>query len=112
MKKKKPVSLLAALFFIGSALTGAPSLPAQERAVPVDKILNPLPEFDPFEKPDPAPQFFPDTVDRRVRETLIDALTNRREALDDDLKFFKSEDARLQKQYGSVTGLSEHAQDL
>lgn len=112
MNKKETVALCAALFFIGAAWAGAPSLYAQEHALPVDKILNPLPEFDPFERLDPTPQFFPDGVDKRIRETLIDALTNRREALGDDLKFFKSEDARLQKQYGTVTGLSEHAQDL
>jgi hypothetical protein len=112
MNDKKTVTLFAALFFVGSLWVGAHLSPAQERALPVDKILNPLPEFDPFERADPAPQFFPDTVDKQVRETLIDALTNRKEALDDDLKFFQSEDARLQKQYGSVTGLTEHAQDL
>lgn len=112
MNEKKPVALFAALFFVGSAWMGIPSSPAQERAMPVEKILNPLPEFDPFERPDPAPQFFPDNVDKRVRETLIDTLTDNKESLTDHLKFFKSEDARLQKQYGAVTGLTEHAQDL
>ncbi|HEX9144061.1 MAG TPA: hypothetical protein VGA09_07300 [Candidatus Binatia bacterium] len=112
MNKKKTVALFAGLFFIGSAWVHPPLLTAQEYALPVDKILNPLPEFDPFERVEPAPQFFPDAVDKRIRETLIDALTNSRDALNEDLKYFKSEDARLQKQYGTVTGLSEHAQDL
>jgi hypothetical protein len=112
VNKKKTVALFAALFFIGAAWAAATPLHAQEHVLPVDRILNPLPEFDPFERPDSTPQFFPDTVDKRARETLIDALTNRREVLGDDLIFFKSEDARLQKQYGTVTGLSEHAQDL
>jgi hypothetical protein len=112
VNKKKTVALFAALFFIGAAWAAATPLHAQEHVLPVDRILNPLPEFDPFERPDSTPQFFPDAVDKRARETLIDALTNRREVLGDDLIFFKSEDARLQKQYGTVTGLSEHAQDL
>jgi hypothetical protein len=112
MNEKKRVALFAALFIVGSAWMGIPSSPAQERAMPVEKILNPLPEFDPFVRPDPTPQFFPDNVDKQVRETLIDALTNNKESLTDHLKFFKSEDARLQKQYGAVTGLTEQAQDL
>jgi len=112
MNEKKTAAFFAALFFAGFGSMGIPSSPAQERAAPVEKILNPLPEFDPFERPDPTPQFFPDSVDKRVRETLIDALTNSKESLNDDLKFFKNEDSRLQKQYGAVTGLTEHAQDL
>ncbi|HEU4342086.1 MAG TPA: hypothetical protein VFU31_10990, partial [Candidatus Binatia bacterium] len=73
---------------------------------------NPLPEFDPFEKPPAAPQFFPDGVDKRARDVLIDALTNQKESLEQHLQFFKAEDGRLQKQQGSVTGLTERVQDL
>ncbi len=112
MNEKKSAVLLAALLFAGSTGMAANSSHAQERAMPVEKILNPLPEFDPFERPASTPQFFPDNVDKRVRETLIDALTNNKESLADDLKFFKSQDVRLQKQDGAVTGLTEHAQDL
>jgi len=112
MSKKETAALCTGLFLIGSAWMAVSLSRAQEHPVPVEKILNPLPEFDPFEKTDAAPQFFPDAVDKRARETLIDALTNNRDALADDLKFFKSEDARLQKQHGTITGLSEHAQDL
>lgn len=97
------------------ALALAASIPcarAQQRELPLEKILNPLPEFDPFEKPLAAPQYFPDDVDKRARDALIDALFNDRAALEEHLKFFKSEDGRLQKQHGAATGLSEHAQDL
>lgn len=31
----------------------------QEHQAIIERILNPLPEFDPFEKPPVAPQFFP-----------------------------------------------------
>ncbi len=112
MNEKKTAAFFAALFFAGFGSMGVASSSAQERAAPVEKILNPLPEFDPFERPDPTPQFFPDKIDKRVRETLIDALTDNKKSLNDDLKFFKNEDARLQKQHGAVTGLTEDAQDL
>ncbi len=84
----------------------------QERDAIIERILNPLPEFDPFEKPPAPPQFFPDAVDKRARELLIDAVTNRKEAIEEHVKFLTMEDSRLQKQHGSSTGLADHAQDL
>ncbi|MPZ75452.1 MAG: hypothetical protein GEU77_02925, partial [Deltaproteobacteria bacterium] len=84
----------------------------QDHEALLERMLNPLPDFDPFEKPPAPSRFFPDEVDKRSRELLIDALTQRKEALDGHLKFFKMEDIRLQKQHGSSTGLADHAQDL
>ena len=31
----------------------------QDRQAMIERVLNPLPEFDPFEKPPLPPQFFP-----------------------------------------------------
>jgi hypothetical protein len=96
-----------------AALTSAPGLcQAQTRELDVDKILNPMPEYDPFERPVAAPRFFPDAVDKRARELLIDTLTNHNQALSDHLAFLKNEDARLQKEQRSSTGLTDRAQDL
>ena len=79
----------------------------------LEKILNPVPEYDPFEPAGAtAPKFFPDEVDRRARDLLIDTSIQRKDALADHLRFFKTEDARLQKQHGASTGLAEHAQDV
>jgi tetratricopeptide (TPR) repeat protein len=78
----------------------------------LEKMLNPLPDFDPFEKPPETPLFFPDETDKRARELMIDALTNRQEAVREHLRFFRDEDARRQKQPGPATGLTNHAQDL
>ena len=79
----------------------------------LEKILNPLPDYNPFEESGAAkPQYFPDEVDKRAREMLIDALTHHEEALGQHLQFLRAEDARLQKQRGTSTGLSEQAQDL
>ena len=86
---------------------------AQEREQVLDKILNPMPDYDPFEKSTTAPpQFFPDAVDKRSRELLIDALTNQQESLKDHLQFFKDQDSELQKEYSTSTGLTERALDL
>lgn len=84
----------------------------QERELPLGRILDPLPAFDPFEKFPEQPQFFPDQVDRRSREALVDALLNRKDSLEAHLNFFKNEDARLQKEHQTSTGLTDHVQDL
>src|SRR5688572_9254500 len=96
-----------------SAIDGYPDVAqGQEHQAIIERILNPLPEFDPFEKTPVTPQFFPDEVDKRARELLIDSLTNRKAAIEEHVKFFQTEDRRLQKQHGSSTGLAEPAQDL
>ncbi len=99
-------SVSSLLIFCASPVLG------QQRKLPIERILNPLPDFDPFEKPPTTPRFFPDQADKRARELLVDALTNRHEALKDHWKYFEQEDARLEKEYGTVTGLSDHARDL
>ena len=97
--------------FLSALMAFAVSSRAQE--IPLEKILNPVADYDPFEAAGTIPpKFFPDEVDRRARELLIDTLTNRKDALAEHANFFKSEDARLQKQRGASTGLAEHAQDL
>ena len=86
---------------------------AQDREPALDKILNPMPDYDPFDKSmTGAPQFFPDAVDKRSRELLIDALTNQQEALKDHLQFLKEQDSQLKKENNTSTGLAERAQDL
>jgi hypothetical protein len=99
------------------ALGSAPLWPkpsyAQGHEQLIEKILNPMPDYDPFDKSTaPPPQFFPDAVDKRSRELLIDALTQQQESLKDHLQFLKEEDSRLQKEYSTSTGLTERAQDL
>jgi hypothetical protein len=78
----------------------------------LDKILNPLPAFDPFETPVASPRYFPDAIDKRARELMVDALTNRSTELDEHLRFMKQQDARLQEEHGVVSGLTDRAQDL
>jgi hypothetical protein len=110
--RKALISALSLLLSL-SAIDSYPDVAqGQEHQAIIERILNPLPEFDPFEKPPVAPQFFPDEVDKRARELLIDSLTNRKAGIEEHVKFFQTEDRRLQKQHGSSTGLAEPAQDL
>ena len=111
MRKNRTCRFAAAVII--AIMTGAPALGhGQTRGLDLEKILNPMPEYDPFETPAAAPQFFPDAVDKRARELLIDTLTNRDQALSDHLSFLKNEDARLQKEQRTTTGLTDRAQDL
>ena len=98
--------------FCFAALLAVAPASGQDIERALDKILNPLPPFDPFEKPVETPRYFPDDVDKRARDLMIDALTNRRAEVEAHLRFFKDEDARLQKQHGAVTGLADGAQDM
>ena len=94
-------------------ILGGTHLYAQDRELVIEKILNPMPDYDPFDKSTTgAPQFFPDAVDKRTRELLIDALTNQQESLKDHLQFLKEQDSQLQKEYNTSTGLTERALDL
>ena len=94
-------------------ILGSAHLYAQDRELVIEKILNPMPDYDPFDKSTTgAPQFFPDAVDKRTRELLIDALTNQQESLKDHLQFLKEQDSQLQKEYNTSTGLTERALDL
>ena len=105
--------LFAAALVAALSVTGVPAMGhAQTRELELERILNPMPDYDPFEAPAGAPQFFPDAVDKRARELLIDALTNRNQALSDHLTFLHKEDARLQREQRTSTGLTERAQDL
>src|SRR5262245_30939092 len=104
-------SLLLAI--LGSTHLWLEPCAAQDREPALDKILNPMPEYDPFDKSmSAAPQFFPDAVDKRSRELLIDALTNQPESLKDHLQFLKEQDSQLRQEYNTSTGLTERAQDL
>ena len=99
------------LLILGSTHLWPEPCAAQELVI--EKILNPMPDYDPFDKSTTgAPQFFPDAVDKRTRELLIDALTNQQESLKDHLQFLKEQDSQLQKEYNTSTGLTERALDL
>jgi hypothetical protein len=103
---------MAAALAVLVVFSNAPPAPAQDIERALEKMLNPLPDIDPFEKPPEMPRYFPDEVDKRARDLMMDALLNRQEAVNEHLAFLKTEDARLKKHHGVTTGLTEDARDL
>lgn len=91
---------------------GSQNLWARERDFLVERILDPLPDYNPFDKPPSPPQFFPDDVDKRARQLLMDSLTGREEAIEGHLLFLKNKDVELKNERGSATGLTGQALDL
>ena len=78
---RKSARFFASIFLVVPLMVWRAASHAQERALDLERILNPMPEYDPFDRAASAPQFFPDEVDKRSRELLIDALINRNDAL-------------------------------
>jgi tetratricopeptide (TPR) repeat protein len=104
--------LVAILLVLGWSLAPTTKLRAQESFSPIESILNPLPRYDPFARPPSPPRFFPNEADRKIRDLLIEASLNREVSADLYIDFFAARDAELQKNHGSVTGLSAHVTDL
>jgi hypothetical protein len=104
-------SLLLLGLVVALATAPRPAAAQETQDLP-DRILNPLPEFDPFEKPPSAPLYFPDDVDKRARSAMVAALTGQTESLAADLQFFTERDAQLRKERGTATGLTDAVRDL
>ena len=110
---KRTNAALAVTFCVLAGFGAPPErAAAQEKESPLERILKPLPEYDPFDQPPSPPQFFPDEVDKRAREALADSLTDRQEFLADHVRFFAAKDAELKKERGTITGLTGHVRDL
>jgi tetratricopeptide (TPR) repeat protein len=111
---KQGISLSLLLFFLFTWSTTAWSeeAPGQGEESIIGKILNPLPDYDPFVKSVPSPRFFPDKVNKQVHEALIDSLTDQDGAMEEHGRFFKEKDAELLEERGTVTGLTDHVSDL
>lgn len=78
----------------------------------LDKIVDPLPAYDPFEYATPAQTYFPDEIDKQARQVLVDTLMNRPDQLRAHVAYFENKDAELARQRGTVTGLTHHIKDL
>lgn len=90
---------------------------AQEHSVSGDRlmerILDPLPDFNPFdEQARYQPKYFPDETDKRIRQAVIDSLTEPEKSLQNHVYFFMEKDTRLMEERKTVTGLTEHVMDL
>jgi hypothetical protein len=110
VKRKRRRLIAVILGFV--AVVAASPVHAEEIDRALLRILNPLPEFDPFETRAAAPRYFPDNVDKRARELMIAVLTNQRPEVEEQLRALKEEDLRLRKERGATTGLTDYAQDI
>ena len=97
---KSRLRIVPLLFVLGFFLASSPAY-TQDREQALERILNPMPDYDPFEKSPVAapPQYFPDAVDKRARDLLIDALTHREDALRYALRYGRDLDAKQADQF-------------
>ena len=111
---REGITVLLALFFLlsPSATAWTEQATGENKEATVDKILNPLPNYNPFVEYIQPPKFFPDGVDKRVRQALIDSLTDREGTMAEHVRYFREKDAELLGERDTVTGLTEHVLDL
>lgn len=74
----------------------------------MERLRDPLSDFDPFEQPVTAERYFPDETGRRVRRVLIDALTHRTEGFHEHVRYFEERD----REANADSGLAHHVRDL
>ena len=79
----------------------------------MERILDPVPEFNPFDQQVRyQPKYFPDETDKRIRQAIIDSLTEPESSLQNHVHFFTEKDRQLMEERKTVTGLTEHVMDL
>ncbi len=111
---KQGISLLFLLLFLftWSTTVGSEEIPGQGKESFIGKILNPLPDYNPFVESVPPPRFFPDEVNKQVHKAIIDSLTDQNDAMKEHVRFFKEKDAELLEKRDTVTGITDHVLDL
>ena len=85
---------------------------AQPSGVSMERILDPLRDFDPFEEPVAAERYFPDEIERRVRRAVIDALLRRPDGLREHLSHVEDADEKRVAQGGEPSGLTPLVKEL
>ncbi len=85
---------------------------AQSARVSAERMLDPLPDFDPFEPPVTAERYFPDEMEQRVRVAILDALNHRTERLREHVRYFEGKDKERLDDGGNVSGLAHHVREL
>jgi tetratricopeptide (TPR) repeat protein len=110
--KLRAATIRLFLWAIASLCAMAGATEAQERGAALDKILNPMPAYEPFDRASSPPEFFPDDIDKRARDALIDSLIGGGKALEDHLDFFRRKDRDLRDERNTITGLTDKVRDL
>ena len=112
MRLRRTRRFAAALIAALSA-TGTPAMGlAQTRELALERIFNPMPDFDPFETAGQRTAVLP-RCGRQTRPRTADRYVDQsRPSLGRSSNVFQKEDARLQREQRTSTGLTERAQDL
>ena len=80
--------------------------------VSIERILDPLRDFEPFGEAVTAERYFPDEVERRVRRAVIDALTRRPERLPGHVSYLEEADEKRVAEGGRPSGLAPLVREL
>ncbi len=88
------------------------SAAAQTPGVSIERILDPLRNFEPFEEAVAAERYFPDEIERRVRRAVVDALTRRLERLPGHVSYLEDADEKRVAEGGKPSGLTALVREL
>jgi len=105
------VVVLLSAMLAGFAVAGVEDTRRSEKTT-LEKVLDPLPTYDPFVYSVPGPAYFPDEVDKQARRVLVDALLNRPDNLNAHVAYFTAKDSELAEKRGTQTGLTHHTTAL
>ena len=85
---------------------------AQPSGGSIERILDPLRDFDPFEERATAERYFPDELERRVRRAIVDSLTGRTERLPEHVRHLEEADRERVARGGKPSGLAALVKEL
>ena len=93
-------------------LTLPVSAQGQPPTVSMERVLNPLRNFEPFQEQVAAERYFPDKMERRVRRALADALLQRPDKLGEHASHLEEADAKRVAEGGKPSGLPALMEEL
>ena len=84
----------------------------QAAGASLDRMLDPLRDFDPFEPPVTAERLYPDELEQRARLAMLDALNRRADRLREHVRYFEGKDRERLAGGGKASGLTHHVREL
>ena len=79
---------------------------AQSSRISVERVLEPLGDFDPFDEQIATERYFPDEIERRVRRAMVDALIRRSGGLGEHVSYLEDADEKRVAEGGRPSGLA------
>ena len=88
------------------------SAQGQSSRFSMERVLNPLRDFDPFDEQVAAERYFPDEMERHVRQAIVDALLGRPDRLGEHVSHLEEADGKRVAQGGKPSGLTPLVKEL